>query len=159
MFIIDVYTKKIVGYTISNHMRAEANIAALKMALKTNKAPAIHHSDKGSQYGSNEYISLLKDNKCKISMCQTAQENAYAERINRTIKEEYLDYWHPKTLKDLKKILVKAVDHYNEKRPHNHLERLPPVIFEQKWTNNTLITKPEISIFNDNNDLESKPKQ
>lgn len=50
VFIIDVYTKKIVGYQISNHMRATANVKALKMALSSNSAPMIHHSDRGGQY-------------------------------------------------------------------------------------------------------------
>jgi hypothetical protein len=50
VFIIDVYTKKIVGYQQSNHMRATANIQAMQMALKVNEAPMIHHSDRGSQY-------------------------------------------------------------------------------------------------------------
>jgi transposase InsO family protein len=82
VFIIDVYTKKIVGYTVSDHMRAVANIKALKMALKDNQAPEIHHSDRGSQYIYNGYIALLKANGCEISMANTAQDNAYAERIN-----------------------------------------------------------------------------
>ena len=50
VFIIDVYTKNIVGYNVSSHMRVESNIRALKMALKKHKAPVIHHSDRGSQY-------------------------------------------------------------------------------------------------------------
>lgn len=92
VFIIDVYTKKIVGYQVSDHMRANANVQALKMALKENDAPEIHHSDRGSQYTYKGYIELLKKNGVKLSMALSAQDNAYAERINRTIKEEYLDY-------------------------------------------------------------------
>lgn len=82
VFIIDVYTKKIVGYQVSSHMRATANLAALKMALKDHKAPEIHHSDRGSQYTYNQYVDTLKANGCKLSMCLSAQDNAYAERIN-----------------------------------------------------------------------------
>ena len=102
VFIIDVYTKNIVGYSLSDHMRATANINALKMALKTHKAPVIHHSDRGSQYTSKDYIDLLDQNGTKVSMCLSAQDNAYAERINRTIKEEFLDYWKPKDYSQLK---------------------------------------------------------
>jgi len=87
VFIIDVYTKKIVGYKVSNHMRAQANMAALKMALKENDAPLVHHSDRGSQYTYKQYVNLLKQNGSQISMALTAHDNAYAERINRTIKE------------------------------------------------------------------------
>lgn len=92
VFIIDVYTKKIVGCHVSDTMRAEANMKALQMALKDNAAPLIHHSDRGSQYVYKKYISLLKDNNSQISMALSAQDNAYAERINRTIKEEYLNH-------------------------------------------------------------------
>jgi len=59
VFIIDVYTKKIVGYQVSDHMRATANEKALKMALKSNASPMIHHSDRGSQYIYKNYIKIL----------------------------------------------------------------------------------------------------
>jgi transposase InsO family protein len=147
VFIIDVYTKKIVGYQQSNHMRATANIQAMQMALKVNEAPMIHHSDRGSQYIYNEYIKLLRTNSCEISMALSAQDNAYAERINKTIKEEYLDFWKPKTFEELKKYLEKAVNQYNNIRPHNHLGKLSPIDFEKKWFNNSLITKPIFTIF------------
>jgi transposase InsO family protein len=147
VFIIDVYTKKIVGYQQSNHMRATANIQAMQMALKVNEAPMIHHSDRGSQYIYNEYIKLLKTNSCEISMALSAQDNAYAERINKTIKEEYLDFWKPKTFEELKKYLEKAVNQYNNIRPHNHLGKLSPIDFEKRWFNNSLITKPIFTIF------------
>lgn len=68
VFIIDVYTKKIVSYKVSDNMRAEANLTALKMALKYNKAPDVHHSDRGSQYTYERYLELLKVNNTKISM-------------------------------------------------------------------------------------------
>jgi transposase InsO family protein len=147
VFIIDVYTKKIVGYQQSNHMRATANIQAMQMALKVNEAPMIHHSDRGSQYIYNEYIKLLKTNSCEISMALSAQDNAYAERINKTIEEEYLDFWKPKTFEELKKYLEKAVNQYNNIRPHNHLGKLSPIDFEKRWFNNSLITKPIFTIF------------
>ena len=56
VFIIDVYTKKIIGHQLSNHMRANANVKAMQKALENNEAPMIHHSDRGSQYIYNEYI-------------------------------------------------------------------------------------------------------
>jgi transposase InsO family protein len=147
VFIIDVYTKKIVGYQVSNHMRATANINALSQALKENKAPLIHHSDRGSQYICKEYNELLKVNKSKISMALCGQDNAYAERINRTIKEEYLDYWKPKTYDQLKKCVQKAVIHYNIKRPHNHIGKISPMEFENKWANEPSFSKPILTIF------------
>jgi putative transposase len=147
VFIIDVYTKKIVGYQVSNHMRATANMEALNSALVENKAPLIHHSDRGSQYIYNEYTTLLKENNSKISMALSAQDNAYAERINKTIKEEYLDYWKPKSFEQLKKYLNKAVDHYNNKRLHDNLNKMSPIEFEKNWFNNQFFSKPVFTIF------------
>jgi transposase InsO family protein len=150
VFIIDVYTKKIVGYQVSDHMRAEANVKALEMALKNNKPPDIHHSDRGSQYSSLEYIRLLKSHNCSISMAQSAQDNAYAERINRTIKEEYLAYWPILTLQELKRSIDKAILNYNNKRKHKNITMMTPVDFENSWYKNLLPVKPIITIFNEN---------
>lgn len=152
VFIIDVFTKKIVGYQVSDHMRATANVKAMNMALKDNKAPLIHHSDRGAQYIYKQYIKLLKDNDSQISMALSAQDNAYAERINRTIKEEYLDYWKPKNFQQLKRQLNKAVNYYNNKRPHNNIGKLSPVDFENKWFNNQLGFNNDFTIF-DNEQL------
>lgn len=148
VFIIDVYTKKIVGYRVSDHMRATANIEALQMALRAHKAPQIHHSDRGSQYSCKEYIKLLKSHNCQISMAQSAQDNAYAERINRTIKEEYLDHWTPKNLESLKRLTGKAVDNYNSKRVHKNLEMKTPKAFEQEFSEQPITSMPIITIFN-----------
>lgn len=155
VFIIDVYTKKIVGHQVSNHMRATANLKALQMAFTENGSPIIHHSDRGSQYICKEYVELLELNKIKISMALTAQDNAYAERINKTIKEEYLDYWKPNNFKELKKYVTKAVLHYNHKRPHNNLNRLTPYDFEIQYKNNLLKIKPILTIFDNQNVLKS----
>ncbi len=148
VFIIDVYTKKIVGYKVSDNMRAKANMDALNMALKNNDAPLIHHSDRGSQYTYKEYIKLLKSNGSKISMALSAQDNAYAERINRTIKEEYLDHWKPKDFSQLKKMVTKAVNNYNNKRLHNNNERMSP----KKFINQFSLLRPQqrklMTIFN-----------
>lgn len=152
VFIIDVYTKKMVGYQVSNHMRATANVKALKMALSNHPPPKVHHSDRGSQYTYKEYIALLKANNCLISMALTAQDNAYAERINRTIKEEYLDHWKPKTFIQLKNRVRKAVNNYNHKRVHNSLpNRLTPVGFEQKLLNLDDRKRPKVIVYADGN--------
>tara|TARA_R110002049_G_scaffold246502_2_gene420600 strand:+ start:424 stop:1089 length:666 start_codon:yes stop_codon:yes gene_type:complete len=133
VFIIDVYTKKIVGYSISDHMRATANMNALRMALRQHVAPTIHHSDRGSQYTYKEYIKLLEANGSKVSMALSSQDNAYAERINSTIKEEYLDYWKPKTFAQLKIMTKRAVTNYNSKRVHNNIDNRSPIDFELEF--------------------------
>ena len=66
-------------------------------------------------------------------MALSAQDNAYAERINRTIKEEYLGYWRPKTFGQLKRCTAKAVHNYNLKRRHNTIGD-SPIKFENNWS-------------------------
>ena len=148
VFIIDVYTKIIVGYEVSNSLRATANMRAMEMALANYKAPKIHHSDRGGQYIYKPYIKLLNDNKCKISMCKSSQDNAYAERINRTIKEEYLDYWKPTNFSELKDFTALAVDHYNNERIHNSLGRLSPIKSYELWKKQSNKNRRIETIFN-----------
>ena len=151
VFIIDVYTKEIVGFSVAEHMRATANISALKMALKKWKSPKIHHSDRGSQYVSKEYVRLLEINGTKVSMGKTAQDNAYAERINRTIKEEYLEYKWIRSLGQLKSLVARAVMHYNQFRPHKNLGMKTPFDFIEKWNKMKPNERPKITIFDNFN--------
>ena len=148
VFIIDVYTKTIVGYQVSDHMRAVAKVKALHMALKSNKPPEIHHSDRGSQYICNDYVNLLKDNGCRISMAKTAQDNAYAERINRTIKNDYIEHWKPKTFDQLKRMVKKAVNQYNSVRPHDNIGKISPMEFEKRLLMKSTFHQQSITIFN-----------
>lgn len=151
VFIIDVYTRKIVGYQVSDHLRAKANLDALRMAFKHHKPPLIHHSDRGSQYIYSEYIELLKEKNCLISMGLKAQDNAYVERLHKTIKEEYLDYWKPQTFNQLKRQIRKAVDNYNERRIHNGLTRLTPNKLEQMHAKGLKNYSYNVTIFRENN--------
>lgn len=151
VFIIDVYTKEIVGFCVSEHMRASANIQALKMALKKWKSPKIHHSDRGGQYLSNDYTNLLELNGTKISIGKKAQDNAYAERINRTIKEEYLELKWIRSIGQLKSLVAKAVLNYNQSRPHKNLQMMTPFEFIQKWNRMSIEERPKITIFDDGN--------
>ena len=150
VFIIDVYTKIIVGHQASDNMRAVSNVKALEMAFRNYTAPMIHHSDRGSQYTSKEYIKVLEKHNCQISMAQKAQDNAYAESINSTIKNEYLGYWKQNSFEELKKQVDKAVLHYNNKRLHNNLNREKPVVFNEKWQLNKGENKIKMTIYNNN---------
>jgi transposase InsO family protein len=137
VFLIDVYTKRIVGFQVSDHMYAEANLAALKQALKLRRnqplAGLIHHSDRGSQYGAKLYTRALENQEIAISMGLHAQGNAYVERVNGTIKNEYLAYRFITTFAQLKREVVKAVKHYNERRIHNALPgKISPIQLEQQ---------------------------
>jgi putative transposase len=155
VFIIDVYSKEIVGYAVSDHMRASANIKALKMALEKRKRPDYHHSDRGSQYISKAYIKLLEGCGTKVSMGLSAQENAYAERINRTIKEEYLDHWWIRSFSQLQASVARAVRHYNSYRPHVNLQMKSPDEFIQLWKNMIPEQRPKFTIFD--NEYSLKP--
>jgi putative transposase len=135
IFIIDVYSRRIVGHAVSKTLQAEGNIKALIRMLGTRKDDSlsnmIHHSDRGSQYIDKEYLKLLRGKEIQISMCKAAWENAYSERINRTIKEEYLDGWKVRDYATLSRLLNQAVKHYNQKRRHKSLNWQTPIQFEK----------------------------
>jgi len=151
IFIIDVYTRKIVAHKVSDNMKAQANILTLKSAIKQQNNSLenlIHHSDRGSQYVANDYIKILKDNNVSISMGLKAQDNAYAERVNGIIKNEYLKGWKIKSFTDLKRKLNKAVKHYNEKRSHSSLlNELSLVKFEKYLLNLGSQERPKVIIY------------
>lgn len=152
VFIIDVYTKIIVGYAVSKDLRAVANVKALKMAFSKYGPVLIHHSDRGTQYTYKGYIQILLEHNCKISMALSAQDNAYAERINQTIKNEYLQFWKPDSFENLVRDVRRAVKNYNEKRPHDHLGRVTPGEFFETWQKMPTDFRPKITIF-DNQSL------
>ncbi len=150
-FIMDVYSRRIIGFAAAGNMRAENNIAALNMALSTRgkdkyKEALIHHSDRGSQYTSEDYTELLKDNQIRISMCMSALENAHCERINGTIKNDYLQRWEVKTPGQLKKRLPQAVKNYNEKQ-HGSLGKKTPKEFELYIQQIPKELRPKMEIF------------
>lgn len=155
-FIVDVYTRKIVGYEVSNHLRADANLNALKMALRLTKGDLeglIHHSDRGSQYVDKRYTGLLKCKGIKVSMGLKAQDNSYAERVNGIIKNEYLKYKNITTFEQLKKETKKAVTHYNNKRIHKSIFDCTPNEFELGLLKNNLPKKPKMIIYSEGNKI------
>lgn len=154
IFIIDIYTKVIRGYQASDHMRADANLLALTMALQSVKqiTGLIHHSDRGSQFVDNRYRHLLQTNGIHLSMGLIAQDNAYAERINGTIKNEYLKYKTIDSLSVLQKELRKAVNHYNEKRIHRHLPgKQSPREFEKQLVDLSTQIRPKVIVYTEGN--------
>lgn len=161
VFIIDVYTRLIIGYHASCSLEAEANMKALQMMIrkrgKENIKGLIHHSDKGSQYTSTEYLGTLKENGIKVSMCKEAWENAYTERINRTIKYEYLRHRNIDCLNTLKKETRRAVKLYNENRPHWSLpHQMTPAKFEKHVNNLSKSKRPKMLIYKHSEKLIAK---
>jgi len=161
-FIIDVYTKLIVGYAISDSLRAEANRKALKMALNRYKdddlSRLIHHSDRGSQYIDGGYLQQLRSRSITISMGRKAQDNAYAERINGIIKNEYLYPRELSSYNQLTRYTRQAVKDYNTKRHHYSLHRCSPVDFEKQWHHVGETERPMI-IIRSKNTPENMPKK
>jgi len=136
VFIMDVYSRRIVGYNLADNMRAENNLAALQQALKLRGIKdygktLIHHSDKGSQYISDDYTALLDQYGIRISMCNEVYENTHIERVNDTIKNQYLKRWRINDAKELVRKLTDAVTAYNEQRPHQSLNDMSPVKYEK----------------------------
>ena len=140
-FITDAYSHKIVGCHVAETLESVETIQALKMALSgLLKEPEshfqlIHHSDRGVQYCHHKYVKLLQDYYIKISMTESGDplENAVAERVNGIIKEEYLQYYTVKNIKEAKKVLDFVVKLYNEDRPHNSIGNLlPSQVHEEK---------------------------
>jgi putative transposase len=135
VFIMDVYSRRIIGSSIADNMRAENNVAALKMALKTRgiddySEGLIHHSDKGTQYASDSYTEMLEMYKIRISMCNEVYENTHIERVNDTIKNQYLRRMEINNRKELEKKLDEVIKTYNETRPHQSLKKMSPIQYE-----------------------------
>jgi putative transposase len=129
--ITDAYSKKIVGYYVSNNLNTTSSIQALLMAIKSRKYKTeklIHHSDKGIQYCSNDYQEILNKNKILCSMTERYDpySNAIAERINGVIKNEFLLENYNLELVVMRKIVKESIEIYNEKRPHYSCNYLTP---------------------------------
>lgn len=127
--VTDAYTRKIMGYQLSDDMRSKNVIKALQMAIRgrlTDKQ-LIHHSDRGLQYCSSKYQAVLKVNKIKPSMTDgyDCYQNALAERINGILKSEFLIN-KCNNKKELKLMVSESIDTYNKLRPHLSLGMKTP---------------------------------
>ena len=150
-FVTDAHSHKIVGYQVAKTLEAVESVQALQMALsslgeESSHLQLVHHSDRGIQYCSHEYVKLLKDNNIKISMTESGDplDNALAERINGIIKGEYLDAYEVSNIEQAKALLNEVVELYNTCRPHMSISNLTPeevhkslqsLKTERKWKN------------------------
>jgi len=133
--ILDVFTRSIRGWRLSRLLDQKLTLTALRRALQIGQ-PEIHHSDQGVQYAAYDYIDLLKVHSAQISMAAVgkAEENGYAERLMRTIKEEEVDLSEYLDFMDaLNQIGHFIEDVYMTKRIHSSLGYLTPVEFETTW--------------------------
>ena len=134
--VSDAYSRKIMGYKLSDDMTTENVVKALKMAIKQRKTKhlLIHHSDRGLQYCSTVYQSQLKKNAILPSMTDgyDCYQNALAERINGILKQEFL-IETCNTGKQLEILVKESIETYNDRRPHLSLNmRTPNFIHEKK---------------------------
>ena len=134
--VTDAYSRKIVGYHLSDQLTAAGTVAALEMAIQAcgNTEGLIHHSDRGSQYCCDAYVEILQDNEISISMTQSSdpRDNAIAERVNGILKTELLeDVYADITV--ARSAIRQAVDTYNYLRPHSSLDMLTPAIAHRKF--------------------------
>lgn len=130
--ILDAYTEEIVEWSVGPTLSTQYPVEALRMALKRIKGAEnislIHHSDRGCQYASSEYVKLLKDHHIRISMTETGdpKDNAQAERINNTMKNELLKGMKFSCIEEVIAAVSRAVDFYNNERPHMSINMMTP---------------------------------
>lgn len=128
--ITDAYSRKIMGYNFRNDLSSEGCIVALKMALdnRVYNDQIIHHSDRGSQYCSHQYVNLLLQNKIAISMTENGDpyENALAERMNGIIKTEFNLYNSQLGFEQTANLITKSINAYNQLRPHASCDYMTP---------------------------------
>ena len=133
--ITDMYSRKIVGFDISDSLELAGCLRALKRALRHARPAAglVHHSDRGIQYCSNQYVEMLKKHHIKISMTEEnhCYENAIAERVNGILKDEfYLDQCFFST-DYARRAAENAINIYNSKRLHLSLGyKTPDSVFK-----------------------------
>lgn len=146
--ITDAYSHKIIGAVISDSLKNSGSIEALKTAIsqlpENGNNKLIHHSDRGVQYCSYEYVGLLEECDIQISMTEDGnpRENAIAERVNGILKVEMGMGREFQNIKQARITLEKEIRIYNEKRPHMSIDFLTPEqahrrtgILEKKWRN------------------------
>lgn len=134
--VTDAYSRRIMGYHVSNDMKAESVAVALQMAIanRAYRHDIVHHSDRGLQYCSEPYQQILIKNGLQCSMTDgyDCYQNALAERINGILKEEFL-FQPAQNMDQLNKMVKQSIQIYNCKRPHLALNmKVPDLVHKQK---------------------------
>ena len=135
--VTDAYSHKIMGYAVADNLEAINTTKALHMAIDNLTGIPdclIHHSDRGIQYCSYDYVNTLTQNNIKISMTENGDplENPVAERINGILKEEYLRHYPLTNLIQVVELVDDVVDRYNKLRPHQSINMITPEVVHEK---------------------------
>lgn len=150
--ILDVYSRKIKGWSLADTLLAEATVmSAYRQAIATiakrDREHLIFHSDKGSQYVYKKLAQLHVAHQVLPSMGGKAWENAHAESLNGILKNEYIHLEHTEmSLKQGRKFMETVIEKYNYKRPHGALKNMKPVEFETFVQQLTAEQKPTFKI-------------
>ena len=128
--VTDKYSRKVVGYHLGRTLEAQDTLKALRMALRElpDGSTPIHHSDRGCQYCSHEYVKELTAHGLTVSMTEEnhCAENAQAERMNGILKQEYFLNYEFRSIKQARKAVDEAIHLYNTRRPHRSLKLRTP---------------------------------
>jgi putative transposase len=133
--LMDVFTRRVRGWELGRSLDGSLTLGALARALRVG-TPEVHHSDQGVQYAATEYVTRLSGRGVAISMAAVGkpEENGFAERLMRTIKEEEVALTEYRDYADARQQLGRFLDDvYNCKRIHSSLGYLTPMEFEQQW--------------------------
>jgi len=133
--ILDVFSRRIVGWGIAKRIDHRLTLEALRMALRERnpRAGLIHHSDQGVQYACTQYVKELKEHEVAISMSAKGNpyDNAYAESFFKTLKNEEVYLWEYESFTDVVERIPEFIEVvYNKKRVHSGIQYLPPEEFE-----------------------------
>ena len=136
--VMDLYSRKIIGFSMGDRLKKELVITALKraMAHQPSSEGLIHHSDRGSQYASIEYTTLLETAKIEISMSGKGNcyDNAVIEAFHSVIKKELIHQTHYETREEAKHSITSYIlTFYNSKRIHSSLDYMTPNMFEKSY--------------------------
>jgi putative transposase len=134
--VLDLYSRKVIGWALSEQIDAELTLAALRMAVEERGAVGgcIHHSDRGVQYACHAYVEELEAAKMRISMARKGNpyDNAAAESFMKTLKCEEVYLWDYQSVEDVKRRIPYFLQEvYNQKRLHSALGYVTPEEFEQ----------------------------
>jgi putative transposase len=149
--ILDLYTRKIIGWSISKRIDGELCLTALRMALERRSwvVGCIHHSDRGVQYAAHDYVELLQDRGLAVSMSAKGNpyDNAFIESFFKTLKAEEVYLWNYETYDHVIERLPYFIEEvYNQKRLHSAIGYAPPNEFERNIINMKLVDRPHLNL-------------